>query len=83
MSKLLIVFVMFGITGCSNKAIYDNFRLYERGECVKEPPPTYFECVERTSKSYEEYERERKKIPKAWKRIDVSGFQKIMENHKE
>ena len=62
MSKLLIVFVMFGITGCSNKAMYDNFRLYERGECVKEPPPTYFECVERASKSYEEYERERKEI---------------------
>lgn len=60
MSKLLIVLVMFGVAGCSNKAIYDKFRLDERNKCVKEPPPTYFECIERTNKSYEEYERERK-----------------------
>ncbi len=62
MSKLLIVLVMFGIAGCSNKAIYDKLRLDERNKCVKKPPPTYFECIERTNKSYEEYERERKEI---------------------
>ncbi len=83
MSKLLIVLVMFGIAGCSNKAVYDKLRLDERSKCTKEPSTTYFECIERTSKSYEEYEGERKEIPVARKRIDVSGFQKIMENHKE
>jgi len=62
MSKLLIVSVMFGVAGCSNQAIYDKLRLDERNKCVKEPPPTYFECIERTNKSYEEYERERKEI---------------------
>ncbi len=39
MSKLLIVLVMFGIAGCSNKAIYDKLHLDERNKCVKEPPP--------------------------------------------
>ncbi len=62
MSKLLIVLVMFGIAGCSNKAIYDKLHLDERNKCVKELPPTYFECIERTNKPYEEYERERKEI---------------------
>ena len=60
MSKLLIVLVMFGVAGCSNKAIFGTFRLNERNKCVNEPPPIYSECIERTNKSYEEYERERK-----------------------
>jgi len=57
-----MVWVMFGIAGCSNKAIYDTFRLDQRYKCAKEPPTTYFECIERTNKSFEEYERERKEI---------------------
>ncbi len=61
MSKLLIVLVMFGVAGYSNKAIYDTLRLTERNKCVKEPPTTYDECIERTNKSYGEYEHERKK----------------------
>lgn len=60
MNKLLVILVMFGVAGCSNKAIYDNFRLDERNKCAKEPSSTYLECIERTNKSYEEYERERK-----------------------
>jgi hypothetical protein len=60
MSKLLIIVMLLGVAGCSNKAIYDNAQLNQRNECIKEPPLTYFECVERTNKSYEEYERERK-----------------------
>ena len=62
MNKLLIVLVMFNVAGCSNKALYDKLRLDQRIKCVKEPPTTYFECIERASKSYEEYERERKDI---------------------
>lgn len=60
MSKLLTILILCGVAGCSNKAIYDNAQLDQRNKCIKEPPPTYSECVERTKKSYEEYERERK-----------------------
>lgn len=61
MSKLLMVLVMFSIAGCSNKAVYDNLHLYQRSKCVNnESLPTYFECIERMNKPYEEYERERK-----------------------
>ncbi|MBV1928609.1 MAG: hypothetical protein KUG81_03770 [Gammaproteobacteria bacterium] len=60
MNKLLVILVMFGVAGCSNKAIYEKFRLDEHNKCAKEPPSTYLECIEQTSKSYEEYERERK-----------------------
>lgn len=61
MSKILVVLlVMLGSAGCSNKAIYDKFRLDERSKCAKEPSSTYFECIERTNKTYEEYKRERK-----------------------
>ncbi len=62
MSKFLMVLIMLSVAGCSNKVIYDNLQLYERNKCVKEPPPTYFECIERPNKPYEEYERERKEI---------------------
>lgn len=62
MRKFLMVLVMFSVAGCSNKVIYDNLRLDQRNKCVKEPSSTYSECIERTNKSYEEYERERKEI---------------------
>lgn len=62
MSKLLMVLVMLGVAGCSNKAIYDNLRLDQRHQCAKEPSTSYFECIERTNKSYEEYERKRKEV---------------------
>lgn len=75
MRKLLIVLVMFGVVGCSNKAIYNKFRLDERNRCIKEPQSTYSECIKRTSKSYEEYEREREETSETQKRINVDGFQ--------
>jgi len=60
MKKWLVILVMLSIAGCSNKAIYDKFQLDERNKCIKELPSTYLECIERTNKSFEEYERERK-----------------------
>jgi len=71
-----MVLVMFSVAGCSNKAIYDKFRLDERNKCAKEPPTIYFECIERTSKSYEEYDRQRKEILETQKRIDVVALPK-------
>lgn len=57
-----MILIMFGVAGCSNKAIYDSMQVNQRNECIKEPPTTYFKCIERTNKSYDEYERERKEI---------------------
>ncbi len=61
-NKVLLVWVMLGAIGCNNKAVYDNVRIHQRNECLKEPSTSYFECIERTNKSYEEYERERKEL---------------------
>ncbi len=52
------IFVLI-LAGCSNKAVYDNIQQINRNECNKVPPAQYDECIDRTSKSYEEYRRER------------------------
>lgn len=44
--------------------MYDNINLNERDKCTIKLPPDddYLECIERTNKPYEEYERERKSM---------------------
>jgi len=59
MNRLLILLVLLGMTACSNRAIYESTRIQQRNDCLKEPPPLYEECVERTNKTFEEYRRER------------------------
>ncbi len=59
MNKLLILIVLLGLSSCSNRGIYENLRIQQRNDCLKEPPARYDECVERADKSYEEYRRER------------------------
>jgi PBP1b-binding outer membrane lipoprotein LpoB len=56
------VFLVLIITGCSNKAVYDNIRHSNRQACANVPPPQYEECLDRSGKPYEEYERERKEV---------------------
>lgn len=60
MYKLSVLVVISLFIGCSNKAVYENIQLNNRNECNKVPPSQYEECIERASKPYEEYERERK-----------------------
>lgn len=62
MIKLLITILALTTIGCSNKAVYENIQSDQRNQCLKEPPPTYEQCLERTQKSYEQYERERKEL---------------------
>ncbi len=84
MSKLLMVLlVMLSVAGCSNKAIYDKFRLDQRDKCAEKPSTDYFKCIEHTNKSYEEYERERKELTEKQKQIDVGGSQKNKGIHEE
>lgn len=60
MKRLPIILLSLEIAACSNRAIYDNIRIHQRNECLKEPPSRHKECMERANKSYEEYERERR-----------------------
>ncbi len=81
MRKLLMIVVIVGSAGCSNKAMYNQFLLDERIKCAEAPSSTYFDCLERTNKSFEEYQRERKEITERQKRIDVGGGQKNIGAH--
>ena len=57
---LFFSIIMF-VTGCSNRAVYENMQLYEQNQCSKVPPSEYRACREAaTSKPYHEYEREYK-----------------------
>ena len=61
--KIWIVFAVFVVTtGCSSKAVYDNIQHNNRQECNSAPPAQYEDCIERSSKTYEEYKREREAV---------------------
>jgi hypothetical protein len=62
MNKLMILMVLLAVTGCSNRAVYENIRIHQRNECLKELPSRYEECIEPPNKSFEEYQRERKEV---------------------
>ncbi|WP_372996641.1 hypothetical protein [Marinobacter sp.] len=49
-------------TGCSHRAVYENAQINQRNDCANEPPSTYFECLERTNKPFDKYQRERKEL---------------------
>lgn len=58
---LASVFLLL-VAGCSSKAVYDNVQYNNFRECNSVPSAQYEECVERSNKSYEEYERERESV---------------------
>ena len=60
--KILLIFFMLSSAGCSNKAVYENVRQNQKNACLKEPPAVYSECMERASKTYEQYQRERETL---------------------
>ncbi|MBS8242156.1 hypothetical protein DYI22_16845 [Marinobacter lipolyticus] len=66
MSKnLYLLLLCILVAGCSSKAVYDNMQRNNRQECVNVPPAQYEECIQRSSKSYEEYERDRAEVLKS------------------
>lgn len=66
MSKILyLLLVSILVTGCSSKAVYDNMQRNNRQACVSVPPAQYEQCIERSSKSYEEYKRDRAEVLKS------------------
>ncbi len=58
---LSIIFIAL-LAGCSKREIYDNILVDQRNRCIHQRPSEYDECIKRTSKSYEEYERERQEL---------------------
>jgi hypothetical protein len=59
MKGLLSLFVLASLAGCSYRGAYDSIQTSNRIECSQLPPSQYNECVERTQKPYDQYERER------------------------
>lgn len=65
MGKILYsLLICMMVAGCSSKAVYDNMQRNSRQECVSVPPAQYDECIERSSKSYDEYKRDRAEVLK-------------------
>ncbi|SFK99572.1 hypothetical protein SAMN05216302_102515 [Nitrosomonas aestuarii] len=56
---LMIVLTVLMITGCSTRRIYDAFQYEQRNECLKLPGSQYDECMERVSKPFDRYDKER------------------------
>ena len=60
MRVIPLFLVFFVLVGCSNRGTYGGIQTGNRNECSKLPPSQYDECMENASKSYDEYDRERK-----------------------
>lgn len=57
---LFLAAVTVGTSACSNRAVYDNLRLYQRQECRHQPISSYEQCLERARQSFEAYQHERR-----------------------
>jgi len=62
MRVTIILIVFFTQTACSYRTAFDAVQAGNRHQCSKLPPSQYDECIGRVSKTYEDYERERKEI---------------------
>ncbi len=62
MNKLPVLMTLMFISACSNRAVYENIRIHQRNECLKESPPRYDECIGPAKKSFDQYQRERKEV---------------------
>ncbi|GGD73945.1 hypothetical protein [Lacimicrobium alkaliphilum] len=62
--KFAVLILLVGATGCSNRGMYENLRIHQRQECLERPPSESIECLQRTNKSFEEYQREREEALK-------------------
>jgi len=58
--KILLILLLFSFSGCTYRGAYEGIQASNRFECTKRPSTQYDECMEKTNKSYDQYERERK-----------------------
>ena len=59
-----LVVLMMLLTGCSNKAVYQNLQLNKQQQCRQLPVSEYEHCMRNMAQSYEEYERQRQEALK-------------------
>lgn len=62
MNARLILLNVLLLTACSGKGTYEMIQENNRWECHKQPPSEYEECIERSNKSYDQYEKERREL---------------------
>lgn len=61
MKAALLVMILL-MLGCSNQAYYDQQQFANRNECYQLPLSQREECLQKTNKTFAEYERERKEL---------------------
>ncbi|MAD73485.1 MAG: hypothetical protein CML20_01550 [Rheinheimera sp.] len=64
-TKFFLIALAVGVitvSGCSNKAVYQNLQLNKKQECRRLPVTQYDDCMRDMAQSYEEYERQRKQV---------------------
>lgn len=61
MKVILLVVVLFTV-GCSNQAYYNEQQFANRNECYQLPLSQREECLKKTNKTFDEYDRERKEL---------------------
>jgi hypothetical protein len=62
MKIILALLMMLVFSACSNRSIYEGLQASSRFDCGRLPISQYEECLERASKRYEQYERERQAL---------------------
>ena len=59
----LIVLVASIVTfGCGNRQLYDIVQTSQRMKCQNLPPREYDACIEKTSATYDQYEKDRGEV---------------------
>lgn len=62
MKYFILLALALLMQGCSHRAGYDGIQSSKRYECFQLPPAQQDACLERASKPYEDYERERREV---------------------
>lgn len=60
--KTIVAVVIFLTVGCSNQAFYNERQIANRNECYQLPVSQREDCLEKTNKTFDAYERERKEL---------------------
>lgn len=60
--RCCVLFVLFGLMACTQQQVYEGLKSGSRLNCLDYPESEYEDCVEETSKSYDQYRDAREEI---------------------